>query len=161
MLDTDFSSSAKFFTCLRIPFGCLWGSAPHCGLAAGGCVVDVVSLACVALAVHLAAGAEMLSVDGMDVEGGCGKRRGAGGRGGGGSDSGGGGGREEVGGVEMGRENVRSCGGGGLGGERGRGKVVKAMGGLGRGRCGRGAEMLGGWAAISKEFLFGSVSDAH
>lgn len=99
MLDTDFSSSARFFTCLRIPFGCLWGSAPHGGLDAGGCVVDVVSLVCVALAVHLAAGVEMLSVDGVDMGGGSGKRRGAGGRGGGGSD--GRGGREEVGGVEM------------------------------------------------------------
>lgn len=127
MLDTDFSSSARFFTCLRIPFGCLWGSAPHGGLDAGDCVVDVVSLACATLAVHLAAGTEMLSVDGPEVEGGSGKRRGAGSRGGGGSDGGGGG--REVRGVEMGRENVRSWGGGGLRGERGRGKVVKAMGG--------------------------------
>lgn len=152
MLDTDFSSSARFFTCLRIPFGCLWGSAPHGGLDAGGRVVGVVSLACVTLAVHLTAGAEMVSVDGMDVEGGRGKGRGAGGRGRGG-------GREEVGGVEIGREKVRSWGRGGLGGERGRGKVVKAMGG--RGGWGRGAEMLGGWGAISKEFLFVSVSAAQ
>lgn len=129
MLDTDFSSSARFFTCLRIPLGCLWGSAPHGGLDAGGCVVDMVSLACVVtLAVRLAAGVEMLSVEGTEVEGGSGKRRGAGGRGGG-SDGGGGGGREEAGGVEMGRENVRSWGRGGLGEERGRGKVVKAIGG--------------------------------
>lgn len=161
MLDIDFSSFVKFFICLRIFFGCLWGFVFYCGLDVGGCVVDVVFLACVVLVVYLVVGVEMLFVDGMDVEGGCGKRRGVGGRGGGGSDSGGGRGREEVGGVEMGRENVISCGGGGLGGERGRGKVVKVMGGLGRGGCGRGVEMLGGWGAILKEFFFGFVFDVY
>lgn len=124
---------------------------------AGGCVVeDLVSLARVTLAVHLTAGIEMLSVGGTEVEGGSGQRRGAGGRGRGGSD--GGGGREEVRGAEVGRENVRSWGGGGLGGERGRGKVVKATGGGGRGGRGREARMLGGWGRFSKEFLFVSAS---
>lgn len=126
---------------------------------AGGCAVEgLVSLACVTLAVHLTAGIQMLSVGGPEVEGGSGgQRRGAGGRGG----SDGGGGREEVRGVEVGRENVRSWGGGGLGGERGRGKVVKATGGRGRGGRGRGAGMLGGWERFSKEFLFVSVSNVQ
>lgn len=120
---------------------------------AGGCVVeDLVSLACATLAVHLTAGVQMLSVGGTGVEGGGGQRRGAGGRGRGGSD--GGGGREDVRGVDVGRENVRSWGGGGLGGERGRGKVLKATGGRGRGGLGRAAGMLGGWGRFSKEFLF-------
>lgn len=123
---------------------------------AGGCVVeDLASLACGTLAVHLTAGIQM-SVGGAEVEGGSGQRRGAGGRGRGGSD--GGGGREEVRGAEGGRENVRSWGGGGLGEEMGRGKVVKATGGRGRGGRGREAGTLGGWGRVSKEFLFVSVS---
>lgn len=143
MLDTDFSSAARLVTCLRIPFGCLWGATSHGALDAGGLalVEDAVSLARVTRAVHT-----------EEDEGGGGKGRGAGGRGRGGRD-GGGGGREEGGGPEMG--NVRRRGGG----ERGRGRAVKAAGG--GGGCAREEGMLGGWGTNSKEFLSVSLSKAQ
>lgn len=169
MLATDFSSSAKFLTCLRIPFGSLWGSALPTAVDVDSCTVeDFISLAGVILTVHLSAGIQTHLVNKPEVEGGSEEGRGGGGggreghegrrgRGGeeadkgeGGTESGGrGGGLEGGEGVQEREKGVRIREGGGKDGGGG--------GGGGGRRGGVGGEMFGGCRRFLKMFLLVSI----
>ena len=145
MLATDFSSSAKFFICLRMPFGSLWGFALHSVVDVDNCIIlDFISLAGVTLTVCSIAGVNAHLVDGTDIEGGSKEGRGgdAGGREG--SEGGEGGGEADAGGE--GTES-RGRGGGGRGG-----------GGGGGQEGGGGGEIFSGQGRFSKmSFLVSKV----
>lgn len=153
MLATDFSSSAKFFICLRMPFGSLWGFALHTVVDVDSCIaVDFISLAGVTLTVCLIAGVNTHFVDGAEVEGGSEEGRG-----------GDGGGREESegGGVVEGGGGGTDSGRSGGGGQRGRleggegGRLERAKGVRIRG-TGGGGEIFSGWGRFSKMSLLAS-----
>ena len=162
MLATDFSSSAKFFTCLRMPFGSLWGFALHSVVDVDNCIIeDFTSLAGVTLTVRSIAGVNAHVVDGTDIEGGSNEGRGgdAGGRGG--SE-----GRKGGGEVEQGGEGTESrrCGGRGGGLEGGRLDTAKGVriwglrGGEGRGGGGGGQEGGGGGEVFGGQGRFSKMS---
>lgn len=153
MLATDFSSSAKFFICLRMPFGSLWGFALHSVADVDNCIiVDFTSWAGITLTVRSIAGVSTHLVDGTDIEGG--NKEGRGGDAGGreGTEGRRGGGDVEEGGEEREsrRRGERGRGGGFEGGEGGRLDTEKGVriwgvrGGEGRGGGGGGQAGGGG-----------------
>lgn len=115
MLATDFSRSATFLICLRMPFGSLRGSALHSVVGAGSCVPeDVLSSAGVTPTVPLTAGVRTHLVDG--TEGGGDSGEGRGGHGGGREGGEGRGSEGAAEGGEGGPGSGRSGGGGWEGG---------------------------------------------
>lgn len=132
MLATDCSSFAKFFICLRMPFGSLRRFAVHIVVDVDSCtVVDFISLAGVTLTVCLVAGVHTHMVDRAEVERGSGEERGGDGGGREGSEGKIGGGEKiegEGGGTESGRSGGGGRGGGLEGGEGGRQERAKGVG---------------------------------
>lgn len=163
MLATDFSSSAKFLTCLRIPFGSLWGSALLSVVDVDSCTAeDFISLDGVILTLRLSAGIQTHLVNKPEVGGGSEEGRGGGGGGREGHEGRRGRGGEQVDKGEGGTESGRSGGrGGGLEGGEGvqeRAKGVRVREGGGKdGGGGGGGEMFGGWGIFLKMFLLVSI----